>query len=198
MIIEDHGHNNILEIPADVSSAGGGRIVFTGNNNRMVIGPGCKVSRINFTIGDSSEVLIGKNCKIAATEVVIKRNGLVHIGDDVAFTWHTRIYLHEPSAFRLGSRSLIASGTLFTTSDMHSIIDLTSGLRINPSKDIEIGEHVWIGAQATVLKGASIGNDSIVGMHSLVTGSIPAHCAAAGIPARVTRRQVTWKFELEP
>ena len=102
MIIEDHGYNNVLEMLADIPSAEGGRIVFTGNNSRVVIGPGCKASKVKFIIGHDSEVSIGSNCKIAATEIMTKRNGQVHIGDNVSFTWHTKIYLHEPSAFRLG------------------------------------------------------------------------------------------------
>jgi acetyltransferase-like isoleucine patch superfamily enzyme len=198
MIVEDQGCNNVLEILSDIPPAKGGHIVFTGSNSRVVIGPGCKASKVKFIIGEDSEVSIGSNCKIAATEIMIKHNGHVHIGNNVSFTWHAKIYLHEPSNFRLGSRSLIASNTLFTTSDMHSIIDLASGARINPPDDIDIGEHVWIGAHATVLRGVSIGNDSVVGMSSLVTRSIPAHCVAAGIPARVIRQGVTWKFERLP
>ena len=55
------------------------------------------------------------------------------------------------------------------------------------AKPTRIGERCWLGAHVTVLKGVTIGNDTIVGAGSVVTKSLPAHVIAVGNPARVLR-----------
>jgi maltose O-acetyltransferase len=47
---------------------------------------------------------------------------------------------------------------------------------------------VWLGVNVTVLKGVTIGENSIIGANSLVVKSIPANCVAAGNPCRVIRQ----------
>jgi acetyltransferase-like isoleucine patch superfamily enzyme len=53
---------------------------------------------------------------------------------------------------------------------------------------IVIGDNVWVGAKATILKGVRIGDNAIIGANSVVTQDVPADCVAAGVPARVLRR----------
>lgn len=50
---------------------------------------------------------------------------------------------------------------------------------------IEIGDNVFVGANATILPGVAIGNNSIVGANSVVTKDIPENVVAAGNPAHV-------------
>ena len=52
---------------------------------------------------------------------------------------------------------------------------------------IHVGNNVFIGARSTILPGASIGDNCVVGACSLVTGTIPPNCVVAGVPARVIR-----------
>ena len=61
------------------------------------------------------------------------------------------------------------------------------------SAPIKIGNHVWIGQGATILKGVTIGNNSIIAAGAIVTKDIPANCIAAGVPARVIKEDVNWK-----
>ena len=55
------------------------------------------------------------------------------------------------------------------------------------SKPTRIGARCWIGANVTILKGVSIGDDSVVGAGSVVAKSLPARVVAVGNPARVLR-----------
>jgi len=79
------------------------------------------------------------------------------------------------------------------TGDSHSIIDLNTHNRINYAQNVKIGNHVWLCADVKILKGVTIGKNSIIGTGSIVTKSIPDNCIAAGIPAKVIHNNVTWK-----
>lgn len=52
---------------------------------------------------------------------------------------------------------------------------------------ISIGRNVWLGTKATVLAGASIGDGTVIGAHTLVLGNIPSHSLAVGTPAVVKK-----------
>ncbi|WP_419877600.1 acyltransferase [Brevibacillus centrosporus] len=62
--------------------------------------------------------------------------------------------------------------------------------------DIYIGDHVWLGAHVNVLKGVTIGENSVIGIRSLVISDIPSHCVAAGLPAKVKRSNTYWTRDL--
>ena len=55
------------------------------------------------------------------------------------------------------------------------------------SMPVTIGSNVWIGANATILKGVRIGDDSVVGTSAVVTKDVPPRSVVAGNPARVVR-----------
>jgi acetyltransferase-like isoleucine patch superfamily enzyme len=57
-----------------------------------------------------------------------------------------------------------------------------------PARPIRIGKNVWIGADACVLPGVTIGEGSVVGTRSVVTQDVPPYTIAAGNPARIVRR----------
>ena len=76
----------------------------------------------------------------------------------------------------------------------HNVVLATLDHDMNPEKrhllhpaPIRIGNRVWIGANAVVTKGVTIGDNSIIAAGAVVTHDIPANVVAAGIPARVRR-----------
>lgn len=77
--------------------------------------------------------------------------------------------------------------------DSHSILN-AKGERINPSSDIVIGNHVWIGIRSTILKGSIIPSESVVAAQSMVTSSLKAseHSLIGGIPAKVLKTDISW------
>lgn len=70
-----------------------------------------------------------------------------------------------------------------------------NGIRINQAKDVIIGEEVWIAPQSIIMKGAKIGDGSIIGSRSFVTKEIPANCLAVGAPAKVVKENIKWTRE---
>jgi chloramphenicol O-acetyltransferase type B len=58
-----------------------------------------------------------------------------------------------------------------------------------PESDIEVGNDVWIGAQALILPGVKIGDGAVIGARAVVTKDVRPYAIAAGVPAREVRRR---------
>ena len=63
-----------------------------------------------------------------------------------------------------------------------------------PTRPITIGEKTWLCEACTIMPGVKIGRGVIVGAHSMVTRSIPAHALVSGSPASVVQDNVLWKL----
>lgn len=61
------------------------------------------------------------------------------------------------------------------------------------AKPIYIGDNVWIGYRALIMKGVTIGEGSIIAANAVVTKDVPPHCIVAGNPAKIIRRNIKWK-----
>ncbi|RCX09880.1 acetyltransferase-like isoleucine patch superfamily enzyme [Anaerobacterium chartisolvens] len=96
------------------------------------------------------------------------------------------------SSITIGAGAAIARGVYIYDGDHHSILD-DNGEVLNKPMPVNIGRHVWIGVNATVLKGVTIGDGSIIAAGAVVTHDVPARCIAGGIPARVIKKDVDWK-----
>ena len=53
---------------------------------------------------------------------------------------------------------------------------------------IHIGKNVWIGANATILAGVTIGDDTVIAAGAVVTKDVPGNTVAGGVPAKVIKR----------
>lgn len=76
---------------------------------------------------------------------------------------------------------------------LYSILQDGEKEALSISKPIHIGNHVWIGTKATILKGVTIGEGAVVAAGSVVTSDVPPHSLCAGVPAKVIRENVEWK-----
>jgi serine acetyltransferase len=86
----------------------------------------------------------------------------------------------------IGDGVMMANGTYITDSDWHSVYDRTA--RDEAVTPVHIGNNVWLGDHATVLKGVTIGENSVVAARSVVTRDVPANVIVAGNPARVVKK----------
>ena len=90
----------------------------------------------------------------------------------------------------IGFDTAISEGVTLRDSDDHSI-GSASQKRTSP---IRIGNRVWIGMNATILKGVHIGDGAVIAAGAVVTKDVPDRCLAAGVPARVIRENIDWKL----
>ncbi len=95
------------------------------------------------------------------------------------------------SNIKIGNNATIAHNVAIMDSDYHTVryADGSSSVKTAP---VIIGDHVWIGRDAIILKGVTIGDGAVIAAHSVVTKDVPARSVAAGNPARVIRNNISW------
>ncbi|QIS00562.1 acyltransferase [Vibrio diabolicus] len=156
------------------------------------IGEDTKISHCHIKLGRNAKLIVGKGCHIDG-RIFVGAHSTVTIGDDFTVTGNVYLRAVEATKITIGNDVIVAAGVTVRTNDGHTIHDLISGERINPSKDIVVADHVWLGDEVAVLKGVEIGEGCVVGMRSVVTKSIPANSLAVGLPAKVLKQNITWK-----
>ena len=189
-------HLRLVSDCLDIHSSTDVALKTDGAGNRVNIGAPL-ISR-NFTIdvGGGAEVHIAPGCVLQGLFIYARAGAVIRIGGATGFNGTVKILAHERSNVSIGEACLFADGVHVTVSDMHSIIDQSSGERINPAANVTLGNHVWLGQNVLALKGATIGSNSIIGAASVVTGALPADSLCVGAPARAIRHGVTWRHEL--
>lgn len=110
---------------------------------------------------------------------------------DVMIGNHTRIGLHNTiiGPVEIGSHVNLAQGITVTAlnhnfDDTEKRID-EQGVSTNP---VTIEDDVWVGANAVILPGVTIGNHSVVAAGAVVTKDVPPHSLVAGVPAKVIKK----------
>jgi acetyltransferase-like isoleucine patch superfamily enzyme len=87
----------------------------------------------------------------------------------------------------IGNSCLIGDQVMIYDSDFHNVDPRMRRNADPPTAEVRIEDNVWIGSRAMVLKGVTIGRNTVIGAMSLVIRSVPSDCVAAGVPARVIR-----------
>ena len=114
-----------------------------------------------YTINKNAEIKIGNNCTLHGTS--IRSNSKIEIGDNCIFASNVKLIDHDHDLKNRESKDYI-------------------------SKDIKIGDNVWVGYNVLILKGVNIGKNSVIGAGSVVVKDIPPNCIAAGNPAKVIKK----------
>lgn len=92
----------------------------------------------------------------------------------------------------IGVQCAIGRNVMIMDFDAHRI-HYESGQENLITAPVTIGNHVWIGAGATILKGVTIGDGAVIGAGSIVTRDVEPYTIVAGNPAQVIKRNVRWE-----
>ena len=118
----------------------------------------------------------------------------LHIGKKLALGGAVDFRLAEKKTIYIGDDCMFAQKVLISTDDTHPIFDAFSKTRVNPSKDIFIGNHVWLGEGSRILKGTELSDGCVVGMYSFLSNKrYENNCVIVGTPARVVKRNIVWE-----
>lgn len=146
--------------------------------DRIVLDSGVKTSNVPLTM----------RCKF-----VCGTTGIFEIGDNTILNG---VGMTAYKKITIGKNCLISSGTFISDTDFHPIDPglrqrVSMGYKTNfdhvTKAEVNIGNNVWIGWGAIVLKGVTIGDNSVIASGSVVTSSIPPNVIAGGNPAKIIR-----------
>ena len=170
-----------------------------GNQNRILIKKNCFLNNVRFYIrGDNHTIIISEQCCFSRGGDIWfeDRDCSLTIAEQSTFE-DVHIAVTEPgSSVSIGKNCMFAYDIDVRTGDSHSIISSVDGKRINYAQDIAIGDHVWVAAHCSLLKGVSVSDNSIVATGSVVTKPFQeGNVIIAGNPARIVTKNVTWLRE---
>jgi carbonic anhydrase/acetyltransferase-like protein (isoleucine patch superfamily) len=118
--------------------------------------------------------------RVVVDEGATLRLGSGYVNHDVRISCFTGV--------TIGDGVAIAEQVAIRDSDNHDVVGAT-----RPSfAPVTIGDHVWIGMRATILKGVTIGDGAIVAAGAMVTRDVPPNTLVAGVPATPRRSGVSW------
>ncbi|GFI47277.1 polysialic acid O-acetyltransferase [Lachnospiraceae bacterium] len=176
-------HNSYIDIQAE--------------NNMIYCEKGVRLLNCKITfVGQGNLVYLCSNCYDYCLNVRIYNNSVFFIDENNYMNGLLNVLVQEHQNIVIGKGGAFSYGINIMTADGHLIYDIQSGDRLNDSKSVFIGDHVWIGQFATILKGTIIGSGSVVGSNSLVTGKeIASNTIYGGIPANEIKRNIFWKSD---
>ena len=130
-------------------------------------------------------ITIGQGGRICVT-----KNGLLKIGENFSNTAMGTIVCNKE--ITIGRNVALSWNTLIMDTDWHDTINVVSGQINSKDAPIFIGDNVWIGTRAVILKRSIIGNGCIVGANAIVSGKfISENACIVGNPARIIKENIT-------
>ena len=144
----------------------------------------------------NSSITIGNNCTFNSSKhsdffglhkpctfVTLNRNSEIIIGDKVGVT---ALIIGSASRVKIGNNVLIgANCTIFDTDFHNPDPNIRLQHDVMPSRPVTIEDKVYMGANCLILKGVTIGENSVIGANSVVITSIPKNSIAMGNPCKV-------------
>jgi len=150
----------------------GSHITIKGTNNSLIIEDGT-------IIRNSILEIVGENCKIHIKSACM-------IGDDCYL-----VVKESNVNLSIGKECGLSRNVKIMTSDGHPIYQ--NAKRINHAKDVVLEDNIWVADNVTILKGVHVGENSVLGIDSVVTKSVQKNSIVAGNPAKLIKENITWK-----
>ncbi len=142
--------------------------------------------KVQFEIGRGATLRIGRwawighGCKIRVHE------GEVEIGAKTVMGQECTISAYQHVS--IGRECILADRVMLIDFD-HGVTEVERPIRLQGiyKRDVRLANNVWIGYGACVLRGVSVGENSIVGTNSVLTRDVPQNAVVGGVPARLIR-----------
>jgi carbonic anhydrase/acetyltransferase-like protein (isoleucine patch superfamily) len=140
----------------------------------LSVGAGAKIEVHNgFSIQDNAYIVVRKGAQLILGGGYINSNAQIVCNQSIT----------------IGNGVAIADVVLIRDTDDHDIF--YEGYQ--KSAPVVIGDRVWIGQRATILKGVAIGDGAVIAAGAVVTKDVPPNTIVGGVPAKVIKTDITWK-----
>jgi acetyltransferase-like isoleucine patch superfamily enzyme len=134
-------------------------------------------------------LVIGRFVHIGEGTSIRCHEGNLRIGDKVVFGRYDTVNCYLD--VEIGATTIVADWAYVTDFD-HNFDDITipikdQGIAKSP---VRIGPDVWIGTKVTVLRGAFVGQGSVLAAHAVITKEVPPYSVVVGVPGRIVRNRI--------
>jgi acetyltransferase-like isoleucine patch superfamily enzyme len=153
--------------------------------------------RVQLEIGRRATLRIGRWAWIGHGSKIRVHEGEVSIGAKTVIGQDATISAYQQVS--IGRECIIADRVMLIDFD-HGVTEVERPIRSQGiyKRDVRVAHNVWIGYGACILRGVSVGDNSVIGTSSVVTRDVPANAIVAGAPARVIRmreepRSMRWE-----
>ena len=151
---------------------------------------------VQFEIGKGARVVLGRWSWLGHGTKVRAHEGVVEIGAKSVLGQECTISAYQHVS--IGRECIVADRVMLIDFD-HGVVEVERPIRLQGiyKRDVRVGHNVWIGYGACVLRGVTVGDNSVIGTNAVVTKDLPANAVAGGVPARVIRmrpepREMRW------
>jgi acetyltransferase-like isoleucine patch superfamily enzyme len=141
---------------------------------------------VKLEIGKHATLRIGRWSWIGHDSKIRVHEGEVSIGAKTVMGQECTISAYQHVS--IGRECIVADRVMLIDFD-HGVVEVERPIRLQGiyKRDVRVGNNVWLGYGACVLRGVSIGDNSIVGTSAVVTKDVPENAVVGGVPARVLR-----------
>jgi acetyltransferase-like isoleucine patch superfamily enzyme len=142
--------------------------------------------RVVLQIGKQARIELGRWSWLGHGTKIRCHEGVVSIGAKTVMGQECTISAYQHVS--IGRECVIADRVMLIDFD-HGVVEVDRPVRLQGiyKRDVRVGNNVWIGYGACILRGVTVGDNAIVGTSSVVTRDVPANAVVAGVPARVIR-----------
>ncbi len=166
---------------------------------KINLGKGCHFwGKMHFQRVPESYVSIGDNCRFRSATwanlaginrpcylCTLRRGARITIGSKSGFSGTV---ISAAESIKIGSNVICGTNVTITDTDWHNLNFASEGFKPAASAPVIIGSNVWLGMNVTVLKGVTIGSNTIISANSTVTKDIPDNVLAGGLPAKILKK----------
>jgi acetyltransferase-like isoleucine patch superfamily enzyme len=145
------------------------------------IGPGCSLE-----VGPGAVLELGRWCWVGHGCKLRSHEGHVSIGAKTVLGQECTISSFQHVS--IGRECVIADRVMLIDFD-HGMVEVERPIRLQGiyKRDVRVGNNVWIGYGACILRGVTVGDNAVIGTNAVVTRDVPANAVVGGVPARVIR-----------
>jgi acetyltransferase-like isoleucine patch superfamily enzyme len=142
--------------------------------------------RVHLEIGPHATLRIGRWTWIGHGSKIRVHEGEVSIGAKTVMGQECTISAYQ--RVTIGRECILADRVMLIDFD-HGVVEVERPIRLQGiyKRDVRVGHNVWIGYGACVLRGTTVGDNSVIGTSAVVTKDVPPNAVVGGIPARVIR-----------
>jgi acetyltransferase-like isoleucine patch superfamily enzyme len=145
------------------------------------IGPGCALQ-----VGRHATLELGRWCWVGHGCKLRSHEGTVSIGAKTVLGQECTISSFQHVS--IGRECVVADRVMLIDFD-HGIAEVERPIRLQGiyKRDVRVGNNVWIGYGACILRGVTVGDNAVIGTNAVVTKDVPANAVVGGVPARLIR-----------